>query len=86
MKRRFVYSAAAVAVSGLLLTACTSESTEEASSSAGGGGEAVAGCEDYAQYGTPGGSVEVYSTIQGVEADNLVLSWEKFAECTGIDV
>ena len=86
MKRRFVYSAAAVAVSGLLLTACTSESTEEASSSAGGGGEAVAGCEDYAQYGTPGGSVEVYSTIQGVEADNLVLSWEKFSECTGIDV
>ncbi|WP_284327944.1 hypothetical protein [Demequina litorisediminis] len=59
MKRRFIAPLAAVAASGLVLAGCSSDSDPETSGTAGGstdGGEVVAGCEDYATYGTFDGS------------------------------
>ena len=88
MKRRITLPIAAIAVSGLLLAGCSSSDTDATSSSAGGGtGEMPAGCEAYAAYGMhEGTSVEVYSTIQNQEADDLVTSFADFENCTGIDV
>ncbi len=89
MKRRIILPMAAIAVSGLLLAGCSSNDTPGTSSSAGGGGTDAmpAGCEAYEAYGmNKGASVEVYSTIQGQEADDLVTSFADFENCTGIDV
>ena len=94
MKRRFIAPMAALAAAGLVLAGCSSDSDPEETTdttatggSDGGGGEAVAGCEEYADYGTfDGAEVELYGTISGVEAEQLTESIMTFEECTGIDV
>ncbi|PKQ27072.1 MAG: sugar ABC transporter substrate-binding protein [Actinobacteria bacterium HGW-Actinobacteria-4] len=86
MKRRIISPIAAIAASGLILAGC-STSDPEPTGTTPGGGTVAAGCEDYAAYGThDGASVEVYATIQGVEADQLVATFDDFTECTGITV
>ncbi|WP_084102411.1 ABC transporter substrate-binding protein [Demequina sp. NBRC 110051] len=95
MKRRFIAPMAALAAAGLVLAGCSSDSDPEETtdttatggSDGGDGGEMMAGCEDYADYGTfDGAEVELYGTISGVEAEQLTESVVKFEECTGIDV
>lgn len=52
-----------------------------------GGGEAGADCSAYEQYGSHSGkTVEVYTTIQGVELDQLAETFTTFQACTGIAV
>lgn len=91
MKRQVLGLIAITAVSGLIVAGCSSSdpapSSSAGGSASGGGGEVAAGCEDYAAYGThEGDTVEVYATIQGQEADDLVTSFDQFEECTGITV
>jgi len=71
--RRAALSVAGVAVAALALSACAPPT--------GSDGEPI-DCAPYEAYGTPGGEVEVYATIQGVEADQLEQSWEEYAFCT----
>jgi alpha-glucoside transport system substrate-binding protein len=85
MKRRIIAPMAALAASGLVLAGCTSSEPE--GSEDPDGGMVAEGCEAYADYGTfEGETVEVYATIQGQEADDLVASFEEFEECTGVSV
>jgi len=78
MKRRALLPLAAAGIAGLALAGCAP---------GGGGGGGDADCAPYEEYGTfDGDAVELYTTIQGVELDNLVESVAAFAECTGIDV
>ncbi len=89
MKRRIIAPVALLAASGLILAACGNgeEDTDTAAPAPDNGGDVAAGCEAFAEYGTfDGESVEVYATIQGQEADDLVLSLAEFEECTGINV
>lgn len=73
---------ATLGVAALALAACSS----------GGGGEPApepgdADCADYEAYGThEGETVEVYTTIQGVELDDMVTTFDAFSSCTGIQV
>lgn len=73
---------ATLGVAALALAACSN----------GGGGEAApepgdADCADYEAYGThEGETVEVYTTIQGVELDDMVTTFDAFSSCTGIQV
>lgn len=71
-----------VAAGALVLTGCASNGSSPS------GGEGSADCADYEAYGTFDGnpSVEVYTTIQGTELDDLYTSFDQFVECTGIDV
>ncbi|MDJ1114825.1 ABC transporter substrate-binding protein [Microbacterium dauci] len=71
---------AALGVAALSLAACT-----------GGGDPAPepgdADCAEYEAYGTHDGeTVEVYTTIQGVELDAMVTTFDTFSACTGITV
>lgn len=73
---------ATLGVAALALAAC---------SNGGGGGAAPepgdADCADYEAYGThEGETVEVYTTIQGVELDDMVTTFDAFSSCTGIQV
>lgn len=81
------------------LAACMPDDTEEpegttTTSDAGttdeeteGGGDAVAGCEDYAQYGDLSGTtVTVYTSIVEIEAEDQEQSYDKFEECTGATI
>ena len=92
MKRRFIGPVAAMAAAGLVLAGCSSDSDPETSGSdeptgGDGGGEMMAGCEDFAEYGTfDGGEVEVYTTITGVELGQLEESFADFQDCTGLTV
>ncbi len=90
MKRRMIMPVAIAAASGLLLAGCSSsdDTANSATGGTSGGGDGMpAGCEAYEVYGQhQGAKLEVYSTIQNQEADDLVTSFEKFEECTGIDV
>jgi alpha-glucoside transport system substrate-binding protein len=90
MRRRFIGPAAAIAAAGLVLAGCSSgdDAEPDGSDNAGGdGGDVVAGCEEYADYGThEGAEVELYGTISGVEAEQLTESIVPFEDCTGIDV
>lgn len=94
MKHRTLGLIAVTAASGLIFAGCssdpdpTSPSTDTGSTDGSSDGPTMAaGCEDYAAYGThEGEEVEVYATIQGQEADDLVTSFDKFEECTGISV
>lgn len=73
---------ALLGVAGIVLAGCTSPGGNEGT---GGGGEAD--CADYEAYGShEGESVEVYTTIQGVELDQMVETTAAFEECTGITV
>lgn len=86
MKRRIIAPAAAFAAAGLVLAGCASNGDDPGTTPDNGDGIA-AGCEAFEQYGThEGATVEVYSTIQDQEADDLVTSFEQFEECTGITV
>lgn len=71
--RRTAVPVVGIAVAALALSACAPPT--------GPGGEDI-DCADYEQYGTPGGEVEVYATIQGVEADQLAESWAAYEFCT----
>lgn len=79
-RSRITVSLAAIGVAGLALAGCTS----------GGDGSGAASdvdCTDYEQYGTfDGESVELYTTIQGVELDQMVETFVDFEACTGITV
>lgn len=76
--RRALVPIAAAGVAGLVLAGCTT---------GGGGGGGDVDCGPYEQYGTfDGAEVELYTTIQGVELDDLVTSIEGFETCTGITV
>lgn len=90
MKRRIIGPVAAMAALGLVLAGCANGEETEPDGTANGretGGEVAEGCEAYADYGTfDGDSVELYATIAGVEADQLVESLAEFEDCTGINV
>lgn len=87
MNRRFILPVTALALGGLVLAGCSGGDDPEGGSTSGGGGSMAEGCEDYADYGVhEGETVQVYSTIQEREADDLVTSFEQFEECTGITV
>lgn len=75
-------AAAGTAAALLALTACSGGSPDSTA-----GGDAPADCEAFAEYGTfDGATVEIYSSIREVEADQLEESWAAFAECTDIDI
>ncbi|WP_062527231.1 ABC transporter substrate-binding protein [Demequina rhizosphaerae] len=86
MNRRFILPVAALAVGGLVLAGC-SGGDDDGSSGGSSDGAMAEGCEAYADYGMHDGeTVQVYSTIQEQEADDLVTSFAQFEECTGITV
>jgi len=71
---------AAAGVLGLALAGC-------AGTDGGGPAASDADCGDYGDYGTfEGETVEIYSTIVDVEADQIVESWADFQACTGITI
>lgn len=77
---RLIAAVAGAGIAALALAGCT-----------GGGGPTGGGtnadCGDYEQYGTfEGESVELYTTIQGVELDQMAETFVAFEECTGITV
>lgn len=79
-RSRITVSLAAIGVAGLALAGCTSGGD-------GGGAASDVDCTDYEQYGTfDGESVELYTTIQGVELDQMVETFVDFEACTGITV
>ncbi len=90
MKRIMKVQLAAVAVSGLLLAGCSSSDEPDATSamtSGTDGGTMAAGCEAYEAYGMQeGAELELYGTIQGVEADAIQTSVAEFERCTGATV
>lgn len=76
-RRKMLATLAGVGVLGLALAGC--------SGGDGGGDAAEADCTEYEQYGTfDGESVELYTTIQGVELDQMVETFADFEACTGI--
>lgn len=82
-KSRLLLSLAAVGVASLALAGCTGGDGGDD----GDNGAPSADCADYEQYGThEGESVELYTTIQGVELDQLVETFATFEDCTGISM
>lgn len=80
MKRRMLAPLAAVGIMSLALAGC-------AGTGDGGDPAADVDCSAYEQYGQfEGETVELYTTIQGVELDAIVESLEDFEACTGITV
>src|SRR5690349_12364764 len=78
-RRGYVAVAGALGVA-LTLAACGGDDDS-------GGSGTKAGCEDYASYGTfDGATVNVYSSIRDVEQQRYEESFQKFEECTGIDI
>ncbi len=77
-KRRLLATVSAAGIAGLALAGCTAATDS---------GTGDTDCSAYEQYGTfDGESVELYTTIQGVELDQLVESIVDFETCTGITV
>ena len=77
-KRRMLATVSAAGIAGLALAGCTATTDS---------GTGDTDCSAYEQYGTfDGESVELYTTIQGVELDQLVESIVDFETCTGITV
>lgn len=74
----------------LLLAACGSSSNSGDSSSAPAPSSStpvVAGCEDYASYGShPNTSVTVFTSILPPEQQKFETAWAQFEKCTGITV
>lgn len=66
----------------LVLTGCAGDDL--------GGGSAAGGssdCAAYEQYGTfDGETVQISSTIEGVEGEQIAESWQEFSDCTGITI
>lgn len=92
-KKRFASIAGVAAAAALTLSACGSGGGEiggDAGTEPAESGDDVAvaeGCEDYEAYGSfPGTTVTLFSSIRDSEADDLQASFDKFGECTGIDV
>ncbi|WNM24763.1 ABC transporter substrate-binding protein [Demequina capsici] len=87
IKGRYLAPAAATAVAGLVLAGCSSSGEPTTSDTASSSGDVMAGCEDYAAYGTfDSGTVEVYTTITGVELGQLEDTFTDFQKCTGVTV
>ncbi|WP_084125318.1 ABC transporter substrate-binding protein [Demequina sp. NBRC 110054] len=92
IKRRNYVPIAALAIAGLALTACSSGGDSDSSASDSGSTaaedtEVMEGCEEYADFGTfDGATVDLEGTIVGIEAEQMQETFEKFNECTGIDV
>jgi len=87
-RRRSMLSVATLSVAALALAGCaaedggTSTSTDTAAPDA-----SSAECDFYADYlGNEGETVEIYTSITGVELDQLVASTSDFVSCTGIDL
>lgn len=80
---RILASLGVVAAASMALAGCSSNND-----TGGSGGEATeADCAEYEQYGTfDGDTVELYTTIQGVELDAMVETFADFEACTGIFV
>src|SRR5690606_33912698 len=71
-----------IGATGLLLAGCTGRGN-----GGGGVGGGHADCPAYVQYGShEGGAVEVYTTSQGVELDQMAETFFDFEDCTGITV
>jgi len=82
-RSRLVISLAAAGAFTLALAGCTGGG----GGGDDGGGGADADCSEYEQYGTfDGDTVELYTTIQGVELDQMVETFATFEDCTGIRV
>ena len=83
LRRRVLGPAAAIGALSLVLAGCAADTEEPGAGGAGGDAD----CAEYEQYGSfDGETVEIFSTIAEVEADNLELSWADFASCTGITI
>jgi len=71
---------AGLGIAAIALAGCTGDSGDSAAPS-------DADCSDYEAYGQhEGETVELYTTIQGVELDDLVTTFDTFQACTGITV
>lgn len=73
----------------LLLAACGGSGSGDSTTSAAPSSSTpvVAGCEDYASYGShPGTKVTVFTSILPPEQQKFETSWAQFEKCTGIDV
>jgi len=76
---------ATLGIASLALAGCTGNGN--GGGNGGGNGNGDAECADYEAYGTHDGeTVELYTTIQGIELDHLVETFDAFQECTGIRV
>ena len=88
-RRRMTASLAGAAALALALAACGG-ADDLGGGGGGGGGDSTAGgtdCSAFEEYGTfEGESVDIFSSIREVEADQLQDSFETFSECTGIEV
>jgi alpha-glucoside transport system substrate-binding protein len=88
-RRRMTASLAGAAALALTLAACGG-ADDLGGGGGGGGGDSTAGgtdCSAFEEYGTfEGESVDIFSSIREVEADQLQDSFETFSECTGIEV
>jgi len=80
-KSRLLLAVAAAGVASLALAGCTGGGDDD------GGGGSDADCSEYEQYGTfDGETVELYTTIQAIELDYMVETFDTFQDCTGINV
>ena len=88
--RRSRATAIGAGVLGLAMfaSACGTGGSDNNDRAAGSGDASTPpGCEEYEDYqGHNGTTVNLYTSIRDQEADEYVQSYEKFEECTGIDV
>ena len=89
VRRRSMLGVATLSVAALALAGCAADdSGTSTSDSATPDTDATsADCDFYADYlGHEGETVEIYTSITGVELDQLVESTSDFVSCTGIDL
>lgn len=95
--QKSVAALAGAAALALILSACGGSNDlgggtgggggESTSDPDDGGGSAAEGCEEYEEYGSiEGASVTLLSSIREQEAADLQATFDKFTECTGIQV
>ncbi|MGO3828265.1 MAG: ABC transporter substrate-binding protein [Microbacterium gubbeenense] len=85
--RRAGIGIAGALVMGLALTGCAGDDLGGGGTTGGGGDGGDADCAEFEQYGTfDGETVEMSSTIEGVEGEQLAESWADFSSCTGITI
>jgi alpha-glucoside transport system substrate-binding protein len=90
IRRRTTATLAGAAALALTLAACGGADDLGGGGGGGGGDSTASGdvdCSAFEQYGTfEGESVDIFSSIREVEADQLQDSFAEFSECTGIEV
>ncbi len=80
--RRYVTSAALPLSLVLVATGCAYLSGE----GSGGSGQDSAECAPFRQWQDIGGTVEIYSSIRDEEGQRTQRAWQRFTECTGINI